>query len=127
LPLSARVLSNFLYKLLLFPALISAFSKWFPAWIDFADRIPVILLSILFIAIGLVADETILPWLGNKTATLQGFLFMTASIWGASFLQIGAKVALTGAILLGSALAIVEYVMHGWLLQQREKEKHHRS
>lgn|GEM_PF-2518315 len=127
MPFIARVLSNFLYKLLIFPVLISAFAKWFPEWIAFADRTLVILLSILFIAIGLVADETILPWLGNNTATLQGFLFMTASIWGASFLQTGTRVALAGAILLGSALAIVEYVMHGWLLRQREKEKHHRS
>ncbi|WP_167569098.1 DUF2512 family protein [Brevibacillus migulae] len=124
--LPARILSNLLYKLLVFPALILAFSRWFPEWIYFADQRPPVFLSILFIAIGLVADETILPWLGNQTATLQGFLFMAVVTWGTSFMLAGAEVTLSGAILLGAALGVVEYVMHCWLLQQREKETHHR-
>lgn len=127
MPLMVRLLINFLYKLILFPALIYSFSKWVPQLISFPSLQPVILLSWLFIAIGLVADETILPWLGNLPATSQGFLFMSAAIWASSFFYPGAYVAVSGALLLGLALGAAEYVMHGWILKQRAKEKHHRS
>ncbi len=127
MPLMVRVLCNFLYKLIVFPVLIYFFPKWVPQLIIFPSLQPVILLSGLFIAIGLVADETILPWQGNLPATSQGFLFMSAAIWASSFFFPGADATVLGALLIGLALGISEYFMHDWLLKQRANKKHHRA
>lgn len=124
--LPARVRTNLVYKLLVFPTLIYSFSRWFPAHLFFPDLKPVTTLSLLFIAIGLIADETILPRFGRLSATAQGFCFMTAAIWSSPFFDKDVSVTVFGALGLGLALGLAEYVMHGWILAQRAKEKHHR-
>jgi hypothetical protein len=114
---------NLVYKLLVFPGVIYGFSRLFPGLVFFHTFWPVLIISGLFIAIGLVADETILPRLGNLPATAQGFLFMAAVIWGSQYLFDPSRVTIPGSFLLALLLGIAEYVMHAWILKQRALAK----
>lgn len=119
MPLFARVAVNFIYKLLVFPTIIYGCSILFPEFIFFGSGIVIFYLAGLFLLIGVVADETILPLFGNVKSTLQGFVFMTGVIWLVPFLFQPTYVSWTGALIVGSMLGLAELMMHQWILQQR--------
>jgi hypothetical protein len=112
---------NLVYKLLVFPAFIWGFAALFPGLIRFTSVWQPVAISGLFILIGLIADETILPRMGNLPATSQGFLFMAAVLWASQFLFSGSRITGTGALALGLLLGMAELCMHHWILKQREE------
>lgn len=121
--LQKRMTINLIYKLLLFPTILYGAAYILPTEIRYSSWVPAAFLSTLFILIGLVADETILPMFGNTKATIQGSLFMTAVTWLLPFVYPGYLATLPGAAAVGIALGIVEYGMHGWILRQRQLYK----
>ncbi|MEW9671362.1 DUF2512 family protein [Ammoniphilus sp. 3BR4] len=120
LNLHNRVTVNLIYKLLLFPTILFGAAIILPTEIQYSSWVPAAFLSTLYILMGLVADETILPMFGNTKATIQGSFFMTAVTWLLPFVYPGNLVTLPGAAAVGISLGIVEYGMHGWILKQRE-------
>lgn len=124
MPLVVRFLYNLLYKIIVFPVIFYVMVKWLPEELRFASLQPVLILIGSFITIGLVADETVLPWLGNPLASFLGFLFMTAATWASGFLFQAAQVTLWGALAIGLALGVAEVFMHRWLLRQRAHPKY---
>ncbi len=121
MPLFARVAVNFVYKLLVFPAILYGGSRLFPDLVWFGSPLPMLSLAGLFLLIGLVADETILPLFGNVKSTIQGFVFMTAVLWGSPYLFSDVSVSFLGAFLLGLMLGLAELLMHQWILKQRKR------
>lgn len=120
MPMYARMSVNFVYKLVVFPSIIFLSSFLFPYWISFQNLLPIVSLSGLFLLIGIIADETILPLFGNIKSTLQGFLFMTAVVWLSGWVFPSATVHVWGALIAGTMLGIAELLMHQWILKQRE-------
>lgn len=120
MPLFSRVAMNLLYKLFLFPITLSGFSVLFPSLLHFSSWLQILAIAGLFIVIGLIADETILPKFGKLKATAQGSVFMTVVIWLSQFLFSASLITIPGAILLGLLLGMIEWLMHGWILKQRK-------
>lgn len=119
--LGQRMAINFIYKIVLFPTIIFGASALLPSQIHYSSWIPPLLLSGLFILMGLFADETILPMFGNEKATIQGTFFMTGATWAVPFFLPGNGITFLGAAATGLTLGMVEYGMHGWILKQRKK------
>lgn len=115
-----RVGFNFIYKILVFPSLLFALARRFPSIIRFSSRQFIWLLSSLFIAIGLIADETVLPKNGNLKATLQGSVFMSGITWLSQFLFRINCITWQGATLIGIILGLFELPMHVWILKNRK-------
>lgn len=111
---------NFAYKAIVFPAILVALSSLFPNLIAFEAWLPLLLVSALFIWIGVVADEIILPLFGNAKATGQGFLFMSGALWLAPYVLERMRSTAGGALLAGLCLSLAEFGMHRWLLQRRK-------
>jgi hypothetical protein len=120
MPLFSRVAINLLYKLFLFPVTLSGFSVLFPSLLHFSSWLQILSIAGLFIMIGLIADETILPKFGNIKATAQGSIFMSVVIWLSQFLFPTSLITIPGAIQLGLLLGMIEWLMHGWILKQRK-------
>jgi hypothetical protein len=120
--LGQRMAINFIYKIILFPTIIIGAGTLLPSQISYTSWVPPVPLSGLFILIGLVADETILPMFGNERATIQGTLFMTGATWALPYFYPGNDITLPGAAAIGLSLGVVEYGMHGWILKQRKKK-----
>lgn len=112
-----RVGFNFIYKILIFPSVLLVLSKCFPDSIRFSSRRFVWSLTGLFIAIGLIADETVLPRCGNLKATLQGSVFMSVTTWFSQFLNCKNRIKWNGAVLIGIILGLCELPMHSWILK----------
>ncbi|RXT02874.1 DUF2512 family protein [Ammoniphilus sp. CFH 90114] len=123
--LRKRVTINLLYKILLFPSVIYGAEQILPTQLQYSSWVPAAVLSTLFIFIGVVADETILPLFGNELATIQGSLFMTATTWMLPFIHPGNVITLPGAAAIGISLGIIEYAMHGWIVKQRRLHQTH--
>ncbi|MGC5327652.1 DUF2512 family protein [Brevibacillus sp. SYSU BS000544] len=121
MPLYARMGINFVYKLIVFPSILYLANLMFSQWISFQSSLPVISLSGLFLLIGIVADETILPRFGILSSTFQGFLFMTTVIWVSKWIFSSVSVTFSGALITGLMLGVVELLMHKWILKQRKK------
>lgn len=120
---SQRMGINFVYKVVFFPAILFALARWAPQAIAFESWWPIAVISALFVCVGVVADELILPVFGNMKATSQGFVFMSVVLWLAPYVFAGVRVTAGGALLAGLVLSLAEFGMHGWILQQRQKEQ----
>lgn len=115
-----RVCFNFIYKMLIFPMAIHKVSQRDPRQLFFSSRKSMFSLAGLFILIGLIADETVLPRFGNIKSTLQGSIFMSGTTWLSQFLFRGNRTTWKGALLLGGVLGLCELPMHAWLLKKRK-------
>ncbi|MGD8191289.1 DUF2512 family protein [Brevibacillus ginsengisoli] len=120
MPLFARVAVNFLYKLIVFPSILYGGTLLFPEYVFWGSWLVIACLAGLFLVIGLVADETILPLFGNVKSTVMGFVFMTGVIWLVPLLFQPTCVTLMGALIVGGMLGLAELIMHQWILQQRK-------
>ncbi|HJV46346.1 MAG TPA: hypothetical protein VJ824_11565 [Bacillota bacterium] len=113
---SRRVGVNFIFKISYFPLILYLFPKHFPLGIFYSSWVVPFLLSVVFIGIGLAADEIILPLFGLVSSTIQGGLFMITFTWLSQFLFIGSRIPLLGALVIGLFLGIGEFFMHQRIL-----------
>lgn len=118
MPLLWRALINYIYKTILFPAIIKSLTLRYPSKLLLSRR-SIISLSRLFISIGLIADETVLPRFGNLKATLQGSIFMSGTSWLSQLIDHRNRVTWKGALLLGAIMGLCELPMHAWILKYR--------
>lgn len=115
-----RVCFNFVYKVLIFPTVLFGISTYCSRIVSFRSKKSRIALTSLFVVIGVVADETILPRYGNIKSTIQGSIFISVVTWLSQILFRRNHVTWCGAILIGVVLGICELPMHAWILKNHK-------
>lgn len=114
--ISNRMMINFLFKVIYFPLILFSYPELFPLSAVYSSWKVPLLLSLFFIGIGLVADETVLPIFGLVKSTIQGTSFMIAVIWSVQFLFVGTTISIGSAIIMGLFIGIGEFFMHKRIL-----------
>ncbi len=115
-----RIAYNCIYKIIVFPTVMMIISSRYPKLVTFKSFRSLFILSVTFISIGLVADETIMPRYGNLKSTVQGSIFMSITCWSAQIFSRSMQITWLGAVLIGSILGVLEFPMHRWILQKRK-------
>ncbi|WCN38459.1 DUF2512 family protein [Aneurinibacillus uraniidurans] len=118
-----RLVFNFVYKLLLFPAMLYLISYLLPGQVKFAHAHHLLDVSLVLLMIGLIADEIMLGMYGIYLATIQGSIAITAIVYLSGFLFAGSQITFTGSIICGAVLGLVELIMHGYLRRNQKREK----
>ncbi|MBP1930198.1 DUF2512 family protein [Ammoniphilus resinae] len=120
--LARRVGINLAYKIIYFPLILFLLPQLFLDHVVYSSWVVPFTLSALYIAIGLIADETVLPKFGLVSSTIQGCVFMIVVTWLSQFVFNGTVISIFAAIVIGLLLGIGEYLMHQRILAWRRTE-----
>ncbi|GEN35186.1 MULTISPECIES: DUF2512 family protein [Aneurinibacillus] len=123
--MAKRVILNLLYKAVMFPGVLYLLSMLFPRQLTFGSVNHWLDVSLLLIIIGLLADEAVLGMYGIYLATLQGALAIVAIVYMSGWLFPESQITLPGGILAGTALGMVEFIMHRYIRANQKKHKLH--
>jgi len=119
--LAKRVVFNLVYKIIYFPLILFLIPRFFLDNVVYSSWVVPFLLSALYIGIGLVADETVLPTFGLVSSTIQGCVFMIVVTWLSQFVFSGTIISGFGAIVIGVLLGSGEFLMHQRILAWRRE------
>lgn len=108
---------NWFLKVIMYLALIHSLQLLLEEF-HYSNALAPVLIALFLATVGHIADQWVLPRLGNPLSSILGSLFIAGTVWGAQFFFSGSTVPLPVAAVIGMVLGVVEARMHQDILRR---------